>query len=1007
MPNDVDMAESPNSGGVPKPTGLRYRRPGIPRDALRRRRLDDLLDRLFRESPTVFVGAASGAGKTVQAQLYAERAGLPVAWLTLDSSHSSPQRLLTGLMESLERYVAPDGHEATRTSFHLETSVAEATAAAAGTILRQPALLVVDECEHLAGSEEAGSALAVFLRYCPDTLRVLLLSSADTPRSLQQLVLDGSVRLVGDEDLLLTEEESRRLGDLIPAETDDVIRVRSASGGWMAGVVFGLRYGLHEHSTSNDLPSSIMTEVLSRLDADERQFLTDTSIPDALTREAAVALTGGDGHRLWDALRSRHLPATTTTDSTIVYHSLFRSFLRRQSLSTDPERHTEMVRRYARHLMSRGHAEEATEYFLSIEEFDAAIESFEPAVGRLCDRSDWSTLLRWADRLGHERLYSSPVLVAGLVRALFGERRFEECVRLIRRLDRSGRLRGAMEADAALLATAAWALQSDAAESRRLLDRYPGDYRADVVRFMLEVSSDVDPAVPPLGTDWDDVERIMSWGLFLQGRLSELRKFLPKDPNAPVLNPNVILPAILDGHWHEARDLLARVPPEIRDRPQTHFIESALLLTEGSPELAEATLAPAINDSRKTSFFMSSAYEAFYAYILFRLGRGGESLAALRRSIEENAGSGHTAIVEWSQGWLGAILLTEGKVEEARQILAECVHSMKRAHRRLFLPFAAAALSEAEARSGDQEAAHQAAQLSYHSAAMMGYLSALLPALHLFPAIAVREDRRDPVTARWRRLVVAPSARVSPRSLEKGLVHIGLQPFGTDRDLIVNGEPQGIGRLKIIELTGLLVLRPHGIERTQLQAELFPDATVRNGGNHFRQISFKFRQITGIALDRRTGNLVGLPSDTIIEAADIRFEELTRASSLVPDEERVHRLRSALSLVCGSYLQDSNLAWAEERRGHLAVVEEEARLELASLLLELGRPEAARAEVEHLLALNRYSDPGYRVLVRIERSIGSESSVLAAYRRAVVALDELGLQPGDARRLLESPARTR
>jgi hypothetical protein len=52
---------------------------------------------------------------------------------------------------------------------------------------------------------------------------------------------------------------------------------------------------------------------------------------------------------------------------------------------------------------------------------------------------------------------------------------------------------------------------------------------------------------------------------------------------------------------------------------------------------------------------------------------------------------------------------------------------------------------------------------------------------------------------------------------------------------------------------------------------------------------------------------------------------------------------------------------------------------------------------------NRYSDPGYRLLVQIEQIIGSESSVLAAYRRAVVALEELGLSPGDARHLLEGP----
>jgi DNA-binding SARP family transcriptional activator len=54
-----------------------------------------------------------------------------------------------------------------------------------------------------------------------------------------------------------------------------------------------------------------------------------------------------------------------------------------------------------------------------------------------------------------------------------------------------------------------------------------------------------------------------------------------------------------------------------------------------------------------------------------------------------------------------------------------------------------------------------------------------------------------------------------------------------------------------------------------------------------------------------------------------------------------------------------------------------------------------------VLETNRYSDPSYRILIGIERKVGSESSVLAVYRRATEALTELGLRPGDARRLLQ------
>lgn len=979
----------------------RLRRPGMPREVLRRHRLDELMGSHLDLCPVLAVTAAPGTGKTVQAQLYAETTGMAVSWLTLDSAHRSARRLLSSLMDTLREHRRSDAASADRAGLRFDGTVEEAAALCAGSLLDRAALLIIDECEHLDGSPEAQSALETFLEYCPDALQILLLSRTDPAGPLQHRLLDGRIRLLGNASLRLTPAEAHDLAILLDSPTA-ADRVHEATGGWTAGAAFSFRYGLPEESPPNDLPSVIMNDVLAQLPEQEQQFLLACSVPDVLTRETATAVYGPEAHALWDAVRAKHLPATTLTDTTIVYHSLFRSFLHRRLLATDAHWHAELTRRYAGFLRSHHHPEEATELYLEIEEHDLAFVTAELAVTILCDRSDWETFLRWADQLGPERIAASPRLTAATVRALFGRRRFAETVDLVRDLDRRGVLREAMEADPALLATAAWALQADPAEARRFLDRYDGDYRADAVRFMLEVCTELTPVTPPLGTDWGDVERIVTWGLVLQGRIAELRSFIPDHPQAAIANPNVILSSVFAGDLTRARVLWNRVPREIRERPQSHFIEGLLLLSEGEVEFALSALQVALTDSRRTSFFLTPAYEILTGYIMLHLGRKDDAIAVLRRSVASTATAGQTALLEWAQAFLGLALLIDGRPETARPILGECVRSMGRAHRRLFLPSAAAYLSEAEARCGDPVAAHAAAELAYHTASMIGSYSALLPALRTFPDIARRENEIDPTGMRWRRLVVAPSARPPRRPSTEGGVRIGLQPFGPDRDILVDGERQQIGRMKIIELLALLVLNPDGIDRNRLQNALFPEATLRNGGNHFRQIAFKFRQLTGLSLDRRDGNLVGLPVGTIVEAADIQFEELLQTASWVPGEDRVDRLGEALGLVKGAYLGGSDLPWAEERRNHLDVVQEEARLEVVRLLLELGRPEAARNECEVLLALNRYSDPGYRLLVQIERTIGSESSVLAAYRRAVLALEELDLSPGDARRLLQA-----
>jgi LuxR family maltose regulon positive regulatory protein len=987
----------------------RLRQPGVPREVLRRPRLDKLFAESLADYPILAVSAAPGSGKTVQAQLFAQSTGLPTLWMTLDSSHGSASRLVAELTDCFHGHFHDAGEAAQRSAFRLDATPHEVASLVATSIRPQPALLIVDECEHLDQYEDAQAVFETFLEYSPRTLQVLMLSRTDLCGPLLHRMLDGRIRLADETALRLSREETAELGELLGAPPEVADRVDEATGGWIAGAAFSFRYGLSTQRVSNDLPSAIMHEVLSKLPLEEQNFLFDSSVPDVLTRDVAVALCGPGAHTLWESVRARHLPATTVTETTMRYHALFRSFLHRQLLARNPERHISLTSAYARHLQSHGQPERATECYLSIGDLDAACQAALSAVETLYARSDWVTVLQWADRLGEDRLRANPLLLAAQVRALFGERQFEKSVAYIRQLDREGRLRAATDADHALLATAAWALQADPAEAQRLLDRYDGDYRADVVRYLIQVSTGVEATPPPIGSDWADVERIMCWGLYLQGRLGELRKFVPAAADVAVVNPNVILASIMLGDQAEARSLWGRVPAEVRDRPQSMFVEGLLLAGEGELELALAAIQLAVSDSRRTTFFLGSFYETMAGYFLLRLGRYEDAIAVLQDCLSHDAAAGRTAFAEFDQAALGFALLLRGSTDDAWSFLNEAVRSMSRAQRRLNLPLAAACLAEAEFRRGDVEASHRAADLAYHSAAIMGSFATLIPVIRSFPELATREDAHDPGgTQRWRRLLVSPSARPPKRRAAEGPIHLGLQPFGPNRDIFVNGEPQHIGRMKIVELLAYLAIHPDGTDRGRLQQALFPEASLRNAGNHFRQISFKFRQLTGLSLDRRDGNLVGLSSDTVVDAADVRFEELLRTASWGMPAERIELLRSALDLVPGPYLGGSNLAWAEERRNHLDVVQEEARLELVQLLLESGEPALAREECEAVLTLNRYSDPGYRLLVQIERTIGSESSVLVAYRRAVSALEELGLTPGYARKLMNAaPVSTR
>src|SRR5262249_50696951 len=156
--------------------------------------------RLFAGRQVVTCVAAAGAGKTVQAQLYAAGAGLPLAWLTLDASDGAPARLLADLATALEGYTA-EGTDALEVALRSGLRAPEAAAVLAETILPNPFLLVVDECEAVSRSADAVGVLATFLEYAPASVRVMLLSREHIPGVLRRRCLDGSYGMLAEDDL--------------------------------------------------------------------------------------------------------------------------------------------------------------------------------------------------------------------------------------------------------------------------------------------------------------------------------------------------------------------------------------------------------------------------------------------------------------------------------------------------------------------------------------------------------------------------------------------------------------------------------------------------------------------------------------------------------------------------------------------------------------------------------------------------------------------------------------
>jgi ATP/maltotriose-dependent transcriptional regulator MalT/DNA-binding SARP family transcriptional activator len=993
----------------------KFRAPGVPRGSLVRPRLDRQLSELFDAYSVVEMIGAPGCGKTVQAQLYAPHSGGKLAWLTLDQHDLSASGLVFDLATALGP-VAGDTVETARRALQREGTAEEAAAILASAVGGSDCLFVIDDCQQIVDSADAAATLDTFLEYVPERMRVLLLAREEMPWPLQKRYVHGQIAQVDDATLNLTYDETVDYVRGLAGSEEQAGRIFASTGGWVAGVALASRFGVEHEPNPRDLSTYLQKQVLEPLPLEEQDFLLDTSVADAVTSEVAVALCGTEGQRLFGAALSLRLPATSISGNTIVYHSLFRSFLQARLIQLSPERHGAKLRSYAAHLSAARHFTEAAEVLFSVGDLSAAGDAARQALPSLFAQANWPVLRRWLGALGEESVRSDPLLLGAQIRTVHGLREFNRARALVRQLDGEGRLRGAIEADPSLLGTAAWALQSHPQEVLTLLDKFDGDQRADVVRYMTETTTGSRPASPPIVDDVGDVERMLSWGFFLQGRLSDLARLEVSDGDTPVLNPNVVLAPAIRGQADAARSLWLRVPAEIRERPHSRFIEAVVDLASGERTSALKHLRQALADSHRSGFSLGPVYEIFVGYALLADGSPDAAIEQLLPLLDAMSRSGETAYVEWAQCFLGTAYLHAGREAEALLMLREVVRSMTRCQRRLFLPMAAAALAEAEARIGSPEAAHEAAQHAYHIAQLTSSFAVLVQTVRMFPDVQRREVAHNPEDSRWLRLVASPSVRSRPEPAAQVReppspqqpqhsehAALRIQPFGRDWDLYLNGVPAHIGRTKILELAAVLALSPDGIDRLQLQQRLFPEAEQANRGNHFRQIVYKLRHGTGVSLERH-GNLVRLPEGLEITSDDIAFERLLETANSLSGSARTEQLRGALRLVTGRYLEGSVLPWAEERRHYLDIVFEEGRLELARLFLDSGQHDASRAECEAVLEANRYSDPAYRLLFSIERQVGSESAALAVYRRATEALAELGLKPGDARRMLERPA---
>jgi LuxR family maltose regulon positive regulatory protein len=365
-----DSSESEQAAALPPtPTvATKLRVPPAPRHMLLRERLLDLLDRGANDR-VVLLSAPAGAGKTVLLTSWLQTRKLPgiPCWLSLDADDNDASRLLADLLsalrdsgatvpgDALARLTAPLGARTERFLPHLVNALAE---------LRTPVIVVLDEIHELT-SPQATATIDFLVRHAPEQLRLVLAGRADPPLPIERLRVGGELTELRIADLAFDRAETAELcGQLeLSLSAADIDLLWTRTEGWVAALRLAA-LSLHGHpeparflaelsGTDRAVADYLVSEVLTHLPDERREFMLRTSVVDAVNPELADALTGLDGGALTLAALEHsgapiHPAGGDDHEYWYSFHPLFRELLRAHLRHAHPEEIPFLHRRAAR-----------------------------------------------------------------------------------------------------------------------------------------------------------------------------------------------------------------------------------------------------------------------------------------------------------------------------------------------------------------------------------------------------------------------------------------------------------------------------------------------------------------------------------------------------------------------------------------------------------------------------------------------------------------------------------
>ena len=374
------------------------------------------------------VSAPAGYGKTTTIRMWVEKAGYPVAWVSLEKSDNDLKQFITYVLTALQQAEDDLGQAALEVVENgREINLQQILGLLVNDLygLDQLVILVLEDY-HLIENKQIDQFIELLLHQAVANLQLVITTREDPNLPLTRLRVRNQLTEIRAVDLSFSLNEadeffSNVMGVHLPKREMEILESRTE--GWAAGLqlaalslkesgdrtkfveAFG---GTHRH-----VLDYLIEEVLKSQTEDINEFLRWTSILDQLSPLLCEAVTGQKASgKYLQYLESNNLFLIALDEERTWYrfHALFAELLKNQLLQAEPERVDELHERAADWYMKNGFIQKAVEHAFQVSNLNKAFALIERHAIPMLYQGEVNTVVGWFDRLPESLMQNSPMM---------------------------------------------------------------------------------------------------------------------------------------------------------------------------------------------------------------------------------------------------------------------------------------------------------------------------------------------------------------------------------------------------------------------------------------------------------------------------------------------------------------------------------------------------------------------------------------------------------------------